>query len=339
MAKLALYDSDGKAVASSGTVTADGYVTFNLAETTEGYLLEKGITKTMYLKGDIVSGRTNSTVAFDIENDSDIFAIGTIYKFGTSVKETSSSTVPSKYTIKGGKLSVSLAQDSAPAKDISPRSNNVQLAKFNFTTQGDSVKIQTMKLLVIAQDNHTTFNNATSADIARVSNVENFKVVVGNNSFVYGPIDLAQPSSDVTYSLANEGFVGTNHSTSTLANNGQDVQVITIDEDFNIPANATTPMVVTANLVNAAGKADTYQVKLLVTKSDGSTLVVGQNDTTEDTITSSDITPSGANSQISGNVMTVDTAKITTSLKAVPGSKTVSKNSKQAELFGFTIAA
>lgn len=61
-------------------------------------------------------------------------------------------------------------------------------------------------------------------------------------------------------------------------------------ERCNIPANNS--MVVTANLVNAAGKA--HQVKLLVTKNDPSTLVVGQNDTTEDTITSEDITPSGA---------------------------------------------
>jgi len=337
---LSVYDSDNKVVIGSGTVTSDGYITFDLVKNdSEGYFLEKGITKTFYLKWDIVSGRSNSTLTFDIENPSDIFAIGKTYKFGVSVTETSSSTAPSAYTIKGGKLSVSLAQDSASAKDIAPRTNNIQLAKFNFTTQWDAVNIQKIRLLVIANDNHTIYNNTTTTEIARVSNIENLKIVVGNNSFVYWPIDLLQPSSDITYSLVNDGIVWVNHSTSTLVNNGTDMQIINIDDDFILPSNTTTPMVVTVNLNTNASKSDTYQIKLLVTKSDGTSLIVGENDITQDNISSTDITPSGANTQIAWNLMTIDTAKVTTSLKAVPGSKTISKNSKQTDLFGFTMAA
>lgn len=66
-----------------------------------------------------------------------------------------------------------------------------------------------MKLLVIAQDNHTTFNNATSADIAKLSNVENFKVVVGNNSSYMVQLIWLNHHPIATYSLANKSFVGT----------------------------------------------------------------------------------------------------------------------------------
>lgn len=333
---LTLKTNDGKVVSSKATVTADGFVTFDLVKDGKGYALDRGAMQTFYVKGDVVSGRSDSTIGFDFESSGDVMAVGTTYKFGVPVEKTSSSTRVTPYAIKGGKISAALANSSSQSRDVSPRTNNVELASYSFTTQGDGVRLKGLKLALVATDKHSTTPNASASEIAKTSNLEGVKIVVGNNEYVYGPLDLAQPNSDVTYTLANNGIDGVNHATGTLSNNGVDTRIISIDDYITLPANKTTNIKVVANVSSNAAKGDTYQAKLLLTKADGNLVFSGENENNREAIRSSDLTPSGANAKIDGNIFTVNTSNLSFALRALPGSKAVAKGAKDVELYGFT---
>lgn len=335
---LKLFTNDGKEVSTTAVITSDGYAHFDLTKVGNdgGLIIERGEMKSFFVKGDVITGRSDSTIGFEIESGSDVNAEGRNYKFGVPVNKTSGSVSVVPFAIKGGKLSAALA--TTKIRDVAPRTNNVELGTFNFTTQGDSVRLKGLKFAVTATDKHATYPNATASEIARTSNLESIKVTVGENTFVYGPFDIPQPSTDVVYTKASHGIDGTNRAPANLQNNGIDTRIISIDDYIELPANKTTPIKITATFNGNMGKGDQYNASLILTRQDGSLVFTGENQWTRETMKNTDVTPSGSNSVITGNQITVNTANLTASLSPLPGSKSVARNAKDVELYGFTLS-
>ena len=336
---LKLYLNDGKEVSATAKITSDGYAHFDLTKVgnTGGLLIDRGEMKSFFVKWDVLTGRSDSTIGFEIENGSDVNAEGTNYKFGVPVTKTSGSVSITPYAIKWGKVSAALAATNV--RDVTPRTNNAELATFNFTTQGDLVRLKGLKIALTATDKHSTYPNASANEIARTSNLESIRVTVGDRTYVYGPFDIPQPNADVTYTKATHGIDGVNKAPGNLQNNGVDTRIISIDDYIELPANKTTPIKVTATFNGNMSKGDQYQASLILTRQDGSLVFSGENPNTREALRSTDLTPAGANSVIAGNQITVNTANLTASLSPLPGSKSVARNAKDVELFGFTLSA
>ncbi len=165
--KLTLGSSD---VASAATMTGD-HVVFTLATP---YTITKGDTKTFVVYADNTGGRVADTVAFYVDETSDVRILDTQYNAGVNLTN-SFATGNQTYTVTGGDLT--LSNNGPAATNIGKNVTNVILQKFSFSSS-NNVTVKSTKVSIFLTD---SVSNAlsTSTNYAFVKNV---KIVDLDNS-------------------------------------------------------------------------------------------------------------------------------------------------------------
>jgi len=111
-------------------------------------VIEKGVTKTMTLKADIVAG-TARTYKFSFQNMADVVVYDAQYKVYIKPNQSDSWTIVNgtEATIQSGKVTVSRVTDS-PSGNIPSLATNVVLAKYKIKASGEDVKITDLTLKI-----------------------------------------------------------------------------------------------------------------------------------------------------------------------------------------------
>jgi len=139
-----LYDGGVQIGSTIEDLNSDKTVTFDLTDSP--LVIDKGITKNLHLKADIVSG-TNRTFQFSIQEIVDIVVYDTGYGIYVKPNKADSWTVfqMAASTINTGKLTLSRASDS-PSGNVAKSATNVTIAKFDVKATGEDVKITAMSI-------------------------------------------------------------------------------------------------------------------------------------------------------------------------------------------------
>ncbi|MCD6178113.1 peptidoglycan-binding protein [bacterium] len=139
-----LYDGGTQLLDTIADMASDKTVTFDFGD--NPLVIDKGVTKNMHLRADIVGG-TNRTFQFSIQEQTDIEAYDQGY--GVYIKPNASGWTVLKATnastINTGKLTLTRASDS-PSGNIPLGGTNVSIAKFNIKASGEDVKISSLGL-------------------------------------------------------------------------------------------------------------------------------------------------------------------------------------------------
>lgn len=136
-----LYDG-GTLVATVENMASDKTLTFDLTDAP--LVIDKGVTKNMHLKADIIAG-TNRTFQFSIQEMVDISVYDTGYGVYVKPNKADSWTVfkMAASTINTGKLTLTRASDS-PSGNVALGATNVTVAKFDVKATGEDVKVTAM---------------------------------------------------------------------------------------------------------------------------------------------------------------------------------------------------
>ena len=190
------------------TVSADGkYYTANFSG---GILIDKGLSKDVYIQGDIVgAGAAGRTVKFDIYKNTDIYLSGVTYGYGitatnpnglTNVADTSGSTsvfvgpaatpgTPffsgAKVTVQGGSATSIQKATSVAAQNVAVNVPNQVLGGFQTDIKGEALSVQNMVFTV-----STTTGNTFG--------LTNVTIVDQNGAVVAGPVDQSGTSLTFT---------------------------------------------------------------------------------------------------------------------------------------------
>jgi len=143
-----LYSQEGTVLASADAPVGR-FVTFNLASP---YVIDKGITKYLSVKADIMDG-SSRYFRVSIQNDYDVKVMGVttgayiapLDGTGTSFSSSDTQNITGGFKIKQGALTVTKASGS-PSGNIAPGSNNVVLAKFDIKSSGETFEIRKMHI-------------------------------------------------------------------------------------------------------------------------------------------------------------------------------------------------
>ncbi|PIR92477.1 hypothetical protein COU01_01325 [Candidatus Falkowbacteria bacterium CG10_big_fil_rev_8_21_14_0_10_44_15] len=222
------------------------------------YTIVKGVTKTLSLKANIVSGTTR-TFRASIQNGSDL----SIYDKGygvllrhngadsfTVLQPVDSNSAAVSYTINSGSLTMSIAQDS-PTGNIASSTTNTTLLKVSIKASGEDVKITSL-----------TVNCDSSVD---TKTIKNLKVLW----------DGSQVGSAIATSGACDGAVNNDYTlgSTVIARAGQ-THVLTVAAD--ITGTTTSGETLVANLEVGSSNAQglTSLTTLSTTAITGRTLTI-----------------------------------------------------------------
>ncbi len=270
------------------TVSADGkYYSANFGS---GVVIDKGLSKEIKIKGDIVSG-SGRTVVFDLYKNTDVYVTGETYGYGITPSgetTTAASDASSQFTtgtpwydnavvtVSAGSVSSIAKSNDIAAQNVSILSPNQPFGGFEVEVKGEPVSIQQM-----------VFNVLATGDEAE--NMTNISLVDGNGSVVAGPVDGASNS--------------TNSADGT----------VTFTDTVTLPVGKTV-LALKGQLGSAFATNDTVQAS--TTPSTDWTTVTGQT-------TGNTISLSSFSTAVTGNQMTVKAAANTVTVAADPASKTV----------------
>lgn len=184
------------------SISTDGkYYTANFPG---GILIDKGLSKDVYIAGDIVgSGASGRTVKFDIYRNTDIYVSGVTYGYGitptnpnglTNTADTSGSSsvfvgpaaTPgspffsgSKVTVSGGSATTIQKATSVAAQNVAVNVPNQVLGGFSADIKGEPLSVQSM-----------IFNfNYSSGVAASLNLLTSVSLVDQNGAVVAGPVD------------------------------------------------------------------------------------------------------------------------------------------------------
>ena len=136
-------EASGSQIGSSvATMASDKTITFDLSA--NPYLITKGSTKTISLKGDVMNG-TSRTYDVYLYNKEDIVARDMEYGINITPNQSDSWTRISSTvsTIQSGSLTIS-KDVSSPSGNIAAGATDVEVAKFNVEATGEDIKVDTV---------------------------------------------------------------------------------------------------------------------------------------------------------------------------------------------------
>lgn len=183
------------------TVSADGK--YYSASFSGGILIDKGMSKEVYIQGDIVgTGSAGRTVKFDIYKTTDIYVSGVTYGYGitptagttgSASDSTSEFTTGtpffdgSKVTVSAGSVTAVQKASSVPAANIAVNVANQVLGGFTTDIKGEPISVQSMAFTV-ATSSGSGYGLLTSVTI-----------VDSNGAVVAGPIDASGAGTTLTF--------------------------------------------------------------------------------------------------------------------------------------------
>lgn len=211
--------------------------------------IAKGSSKTISLRGDIVSGSTR-TFYFSFQNQNDIVVKDTSYnvyvepyKIGTfAVIKPSGS-----YTIASGSLSIVRATDS-PTADVAVDANNVPLAIFDFTASGEDIKVKDLNVQadISGGTNGGVLNGKVYLDDVQVGTTKNLTEATPV-SFTFGSTFVVKSGTTAKVKIVGDmktttstSYNGTEKVTITLTAGSGNAQRMVSLGTFNAPATGSS---------------------------------------------------------------------------------------------------
>lgn len=310
----------GNVVATATTLDSRMHIVFNLASP---MLIEKGATKNFEVYADVGgSARANDTIKLYVEEDADVYGVGSTYGQGVSVVRTSfdnsaaNGTDASWSTVEGGQ--VTLAFNGPASKNVASNSKDVEIFNFSMTAQAN-VEVKKVMLTVDCAPGSTTTAGAggdqpsgckdSYSDAAGNANYTDIKIVDTTTGQVWwGPQDLA-----------------------SLAASSDTTQDLTFTEVWTLAAGSTHTFKVTADVRSTVPSNDTVKVTL---KAFGSTDLRSLDNNTF--VATTDIVPSGA---LAGNQHTIVAPSLVISLGSSPVSGSYVKGSTAVPFLGMNLKA
>lgn len=172
------------------TVSTDGK--YYSASFPGGLLIDKGLSKEVAIKGDIVGG-SNRTVAFDLYKNTDLYVSGVTYGYGITPKSTGAgfaATTPwydaSVVSITGGSASTISQSNTVAAQNIAVLVSDQPLGGFEAKIRGEAITVGQM-----------VFNITAAGDEAE--NITNVKLVDKNGAVLAGPVDAVSTATNSAY--------------------------------------------------------------------------------------------------------------------------------------------
>lgn len=157
-----------------------------------GILINEGLSKEVTVKGDIVGG-TNRTIAFDIEEFTDIHVTGETFGYGITATDGGAgftTTEPvydaSVVTVLAGTFNSVSKSNAAPAANIGIQSQDEVLGAFTLDLKGEPINVQTMN-----------FDITVDAGTATRS-ITNVTLVNQNGVVLAGPVDSSSSLGTAT---------------------------------------------------------------------------------------------------------------------------------------------
>ncbi len=275
------------------TVSADGK--YYTAMFPGGLLIDKGLSKDVYIQGDIVgTGAAGRTVKFDLYKQTDLYVSGVTYGYGITPPAGSNSVVTCSttqacgnfttgtpwfqaniLTVSAGSVTTINKATSVPSQNIAVNVPNQVLGGFTTDIKGEPISVQSM-----------VFTIATTGTWTSSTGITNITIVDSNGAVVAGPIDEA-----------------------TSCTSGCS---ITFTDTVTFPVG---PRTYTLKGKIPSGAPNGATVTVSATPSSGWTNVTGQ-------VTGNTISLSGAGA-FSMNAMTVKAAALSIAVSATPAAQSV----------------
>ena len=338
---LGLYEGSTK-VASMQALDGDDYIlVFN-----PNYILNDGNSKTLDLKGDIVSGKAGDTIVFALNDNSDVVALdvdadvgafvrdgeGTADTFGSStyyIDGTTNGTVADPLTLKAG--DVTLSFNGPATKDIAWGDKEVVLLESTLTS-GRNVEVKQLSLQLTLKDatagDDVASSATTSTDYINKTGLKNIKLVDENGSTLMGPVsDLGA----FGFTLADGGDTGNSTADEVALTDGTDVAATySFTDSFYVNAGQSRKVRVVAEL-DSTSDTDLDRVTADITLGASSV----KDTTTNKFISTASITPT----TVGGKTHNVVTNSLTLATASNPTATTIIKGSKDVKVAGVSLKA
>lgn len=235
------------------TVSADGK--YYQAVFSGGILLDKGLSKDVYIQGDIVgSGASGRTVKFDIYRNTDVYVSGVTYGYGitptpSSTGSASNSTSEfttgtpffdgSLVTVSGGSVTTIQKATSVAAQNVALNVPNQVLGGYQTDIKGEPISVQS----------HVFWFNYSTGVAASSNLLTNVSLVDENGAVVAGPVDavnvggVAQKvtfTDTITYPVGLKTYTLKGKLPSTLSNSSTITASTTPSSDWSSITGQTT---------------------------------------------------------------------------------------------------
>ncbi len=270
------------------TVSADGK--YYQANFSGGLLMDKGLSKDVYIQGDIVgTSAAGRTVQFDVYKNTDIYLSGVTYGYGITptASNTSAASTASEFTtgtpffsgslitVTGGSVTTIQKATSVAAQNIAVNVPNQVLGGFQTDIKGEPISVQSL-----------VFTVATGTGLGN-GLLTNVTIVDENGAVVAGPVD------------ATDGTVSDGS------------QTLTFTDTVTFPVGLKT-YTIKGKVPTGTGNGMTYVVSS--TPSSQWTSVTGQTTGNSLTLT---------NGSFSMNTMTVKAAALAVAVSSTPTAQNI----------------
>ena len=189
------------------TVSVDGK--YYTADFGEGLVIDKGLSKEISIKGDILGG-SGRTIVFDIYKNTDLYVTGETYGYGITPTETgataaapatsqfvSSNGTPwydnAHVTVSNGSITISKAI-SVEAQNVAEVTPNQVLGGFDVEVKGEEVSVASMIFDVVL--------TGTAAG-GNCDDIDNVTLVDANGTVVAGPVNVVGASTPGTITFTD----------------------------------------------------------------------------------------------------------------------------------------
>lgn len=293
----------------------------------EAFKINKGDTKSFYVKADLNTGRNADTLKLYVDENTDVVAIGAKYGFGMTVTRTnydggSCTTNAGDCTysaLEGGDITIS---SSGPAaSDISVNGKDVALMNFSITSVSP-VTFRNFEVFLTPSESADTDEgllNDTDSDSANFTDVKVVNTETGK--VLMGPVDV---SSFVT---------ATGGSTVILEATDNAQAFYKYTDEFSMKAGETLKLALTTDIKN---DTDLANMTIVGGVSITSSLPEVRDINNKVITNTSSIVPS---SNITAKTMTLKSSDLTVSLASTPVSDTYVKGSKDVKFACFSMKA
>lgn len=235
-----LYSPEGNVLATTEK-SVDRYVTFVL---TTPYAIDKGLSKTLTVKADVVDGSGYYT-RLSVQNDYDVVVKGGTTGAAIQPKDSSGNELTQSDTqnangyfkVKAGLLTISKAAGS-PSGSVAPSSQNVVLAKFDLKSAGEKLEIRKIGLQVQKDDAGAAYALTGTINVKDATTGETYLSISADTTGIH-----ATSSPAIT--------------TSTL-----DTYIQNLSSYIIVEAGATKTIEVTGTISSSAAATDDYTVKV-----------------------------------------------------------------------------
>ncbi len=291
------------------TITDNGQ--YFVASFGNGLLIEKGFSKEISIKGDVIGG-SGRKVDFDIAKRTDIDLLGELYGYGIMPDFGSSSTADDAQvhaaddyyydaavlTIDVGSMNVSVS-NATPAQNIAINTANQPFGSFTVDVKGEAISVGRLAF------NVTLTGEGSGDDVDLLTNVT---LVDENGSVVAGPVDGSATDSSYTSGLGEGSLV--------------------FSDSVTFPVGQHT-----YKLLGKVGTAMDNSTTITASTTPNNDFATVRGLTTGKTIT-----PAPA-SALTMSVMTVKSGALALSAQSVPIAQTVIAGTKQFEFARYVLDA